>query len=238
MWIFSNIISQKAFYRICNFSKVHAQKSLSSLDNKLEEELNSDGTSVDRRIVERAMEIRWSIISNSVSQLSSLLAENLRMIIEPTIASRLQGDYRTGKRLNIRRLISYVASDYRKDRIWMRRTKKVKRNYQICIAVDDSASVKDNAMSTVTIAFAFILHLYFHIPDHLSQFMPHWEGINAAGNWPSDDLQIRQHSKSTQRLFQHTEQWVRRSSDERTDVCTGANEFGRLSFPLAKIYNS
>uniref|UniRef100_A0A183UYP4 VWFA domain-containing protein n=1 Tax=Toxocara canis TaxID=6265 RepID=A0A183UYP4_TOXCA len=58
-----------------------------------------------------------------------------------------RGDYRSGKRLNMRRLIAYIASDYRKDRIWLRRTKKAQRNYQILIAVDDSASMHDNKMN-------------------------------------------------------------------------------------------
>uniref|UniRef100_A0A914D8W7 Midasin n=1 Tax=Acrobeloides nanus TaxID=290746 RepID=A0A914D8W7_9BILA len=95
----------------------------------------------------RALQTKWAKITDSVSILASELAENLRIIIEPSIATKLQGDYRTGKRLNMRRLIAYIASDYRKDRIWMRRTKKSQRNYQICIAVDDSASMNENFMS-------------------------------------------------------------------------------------------
>uniref|UniRef100_A0A914ZRU9 Midasin n=1 Tax=Parascaris univalens TaxID=6257 RepID=A0A914ZRU9_PARUN len=95
-------------------------------------------------------EERWSRISESVSVLSAELAENLRTIIEPSIASKLEGDYRSGKRLNMRRLIAYIASDYRKDRIWLRRTKKAQRNYQILVAVDDSASMHDNNMNLVS----------------------------------------------------------------------------------------
>jgi midasin (ATPase involved in ribosome maturation) len=30
------------------------------------------------------------------------------------LASRLQGDFRTGKRLNMRKIIPYIASDFRK----------------------------------------------------------------------------------------------------------------------------
>ncbi|MCP9257068.1 hypothetical protein DINM_000271 [Dirofilaria immitis] len=89
-------------------------------------------------------EERWNRISDSVSVLAAELSENLRMIIEPTVASRFEGDYRTGKRLNMRRLIAYIASGYRKDKIWLRRTKKAQHNYQILIAVDDSASMHDN----------------------------------------------------------------------------------------------
>lgn len=60
-----------------------------------------------------------------------------------------RGDYRTGKRLNMRRLIAYIASGYRKDKIWLRRTKKAQRNYQILIAVDDSSSMHDNQIKLV-----------------------------------------------------------------------------------------
>jgi midasin len=98
----------------------------------------------------KSLELKWSIISDSVAVMASELAENLRTILEPTIASKLQGDYRTGKRLNMRRLVAYIASDYRKNRIWMRRTKKAQRNYRIAVAVDDSASMKENLMTEVT----------------------------------------------------------------------------------------
>lgn len=49
----------------------------------------------------------------------------------------------------MRRLIAYIASDYRKDQIWMRRTKCAKRNYQVCIAVDNSQSMKYNHFTEV-----------------------------------------------------------------------------------------
>ena len=61
----------------------------------------------------------------------------------------------------MRRLIAYIASDYRKDRIWMRRTKKSQRNYQICIAVDDSMSMKENFMSEVNYFFKGIIAIIF-----------------------------------------------------------------------------
>ena len=55
-----------------------------------------------------------------------------------------RGDYRTGKRLNMRRIISYIASNFQNDRIWLRRSKPSKRVYQILIAVDDSSSMSEN----------------------------------------------------------------------------------------------
>jgi len=99
---------------------------------------------------QRELEMKWALLTDSVSLLAAELTENLRAILEPSIASRLQGDYRSGKRLNMRRLIPYIASDYRKDRIWMRRTRRERRNYEICIAVDDSASMRDVFTTEVT----------------------------------------------------------------------------------------
>lgn len=56
----------------------------------------------------------------------------------------MTGDFRTGRAINMRRVIPYIASHFRKDRIWLRRTKPAKREYKIAIAVDDSSSMSDN----------------------------------------------------------------------------------------------
>lgn len=61
-----------------------------------------------------------------------------------THAVSRRGDYRSGKRLNMRKVIPYIASQFRKDKIWLRRTKPSKRQYQIMLAVDDSSSMNDN----------------------------------------------------------------------------------------------
>ena len=44
----------------------------------------------------------------------------------------------------MRKVIPYIASQFRKDKIWLRRTKSSKREYQVAIAVDDSSSMADN----------------------------------------------------------------------------------------------
>lgn len=66
------------------------------------------------------------------------LCEQLRLILEPTLSARLKGDYRTGRRINMRKIVPYVASEFRKDKIWLRRTMPSKREYRIIIAIDDS----------------------------------------------------------------------------------------------------
>jgi midasin len=84
----------------------------------------------------------WGQLQSETDHLSRRLCEKLRLVLEPLVASKLQGDYRSGKRLNMKRIIGYIASGYRKDKVWLRRTKPAKRDYRVLLAVDDSESMK------------------------------------------------------------------------------------------------
>lgn len=86
----------------------------------------------------------WSHYESATTDLSLSLTEQLRLILAPTLATKLRGDFRTGKRLNIKRIIPYIASQYKRDKIWMRRSIPSKRNYQIMLAVDDSKSMLES----------------------------------------------------------------------------------------------
>ncbi|KAG8746575.1 hypothetical protein FRC10_004427 [Ceratobasidium sp. 414] len=92
------------------------------------------------RSVEGAEEI-WRLYENLTQDLSHNLCEQLRLILAPTRATRLRGDFRTGKRLNMKKLVPYVASDFTRDKIWLRRTRPAAREYQVLLAVDDSRSM-------------------------------------------------------------------------------------------------
>ena len=59
----------------------------------------------------------------------------------------------------MRKVIPYIASQFRKDKIWLRRTKKSKRDYQIVLAVDDSSSMADNHSKQVS--RCFVSHFIF-----------------------------------------------------------------------------
>lgn len=93
--------------------------------------------------IQQAIET-WHKYEEVTLQLAQDLCEQLRLILEPSLTAKLRGDYRTGKRLNMRKVIPYVASQFRKDKIWLRRTKPSKRDYQIMLAIDDSSSMADN----------------------------------------------------------------------------------------------
>uniref|UniRef100_UPI00358FB529 midasin n=1 Tax=Myxine glutinosa TaxID=7769 RepID=UPI00358FB529 len=93
---------------------------------------------------EAAMVETWRRYLQLTAPLAQHLCEQLRLVLEPTQAAELRGDYRTGKRLNMRKVIPYIASQFRKDKIWLRRTKPSKRTYQVCLAIDDSSSMMSN----------------------------------------------------------------------------------------------
>ncbi|KAL6308298.1 midasin [Sparassis latifolia] len=86
----------------------------------------------------------WRCYESLTHDLSYALCEQLRLILEPTLATRLKGDYRTGKRLNMKKIIPYIASEFTKDKIWLRRTRPSQREYQVLIALDDSKSMAES----------------------------------------------------------------------------------------------
>nr|XP_026493936.1 midasin isoform X1 [Vanessa tameamea] len=86
----------------------------------------------------------WRGVWRDSADAARALCERLRLVLEPTGRSRRAGDFRTGRAINMRRVIPYIASHFRKDRIWLRRTKPAKREYKIAIAIDDSSSMSDN----------------------------------------------------------------------------------------------
>ncbi|KAH7288779.1 hypothetical protein KP509_31G042700 [Ceratopteris richardii] len=94
----------------------------------------------------------WAALEQHTTQLSQELTEQLRLIMEPSLASRLEGDYRTGKRINLKKVIPYIASQFRRDKIWLRRTKPSKRQYQVVLAIDDSRSMSENHCGYLALA--------------------------------------------------------------------------------------
>ena len=72
----------------------------------------------------------WGRCEALTAGLSSDLAEQLRLVLAPQLASKMAGEYRTGKRISMKRVIAYIASHFRKDKIWLRRTRPDKRKYQ------------------------------------------------------------------------------------------------------------
>lgn len=103
-----------------------------------------DETARPLRDYSEALEM-WTSFQTKTQPLSQSLSSQLRLILTPTQSTKLSGSFRTGKRLNIKKIIPYIASSYKRDKIWMRRAVPSKRAYQILLCVDDSSSMSDDA---------------------------------------------------------------------------------------------
>ncbi|OAA77734.1 Midasin [Akanthomyces lecanii RCEF 1005] len=91
----------------------------------------------------------WSNFQTKTHSHSLSLTSQLRLILTPSQSTKLSGAFRTGKRLNIKRIIPYIASSYKRDKIWMRRSIPTKRTYQIMLCVDDSKSMGESSSGTL-----------------------------------------------------------------------------------------
>ena len=74
------------------------------------------------------------------------MTEHIKIILAPNKETKMQGNFKSGKRLNIRKIISFIASNYRNDKIWLKRTLPFERNYYVMLAIDDSYSMKSNEL--------------------------------------------------------------------------------------------
>jgi midasin len=126
---------------------------------ELEEDVEEVDTQLDRTHLDQSLglELRsaadarqqWTHYESITRDLSLSLTEQLRLILALTLATKMRGDFRTGKRLNIKRIIPYIASKYKRDKIWMRRSVPSKRSYQIMLAVDDSKSMGESGSGSL-----------------------------------------------------------------------------------------
>ena len=121
-------------------------ETMEELDNGLSLTHLRSGDAISTKSLEEALRL-WSHYEAMTRDLSLFLTERLRLILAPTLATKMRGDFRTGKRLNIKRIIPYIASNFKRDKIWMRRSIPSKRSYQIMLAVDDSKSMNESGSS-------------------------------------------------------------------------------------------
>ncbi|MEN2500289.1 MAG: AAA ATPase midasin [Marteilia pararefringens] len=83
----------------------------------------------------------WIELSNEVINDSYLLGEKIKAYLQPNSMKRYKKGFKSGKKLNIQKLIQYVASNYQKDRIWMKRVRPTKLTYRTLLLMDDSLSM-------------------------------------------------------------------------------------------------
>ena len=122
-------------------------------EEEIEETIQETSTQLSTTHLEPDLQLRdyeesmrqWTNFQSKTHPLSLSLTSQLRLILTPSQSTKLSGSYRTGKRLNIKRIIPYIASSYKRDKIWMRRAIPTKRSYQILLCVDDSKSMGESS---------------------------------------------------------------------------------------------
>ena len=124
------------------------EEEVEEVDNQLDRTHLDESTTLSLRSADEARQ-QWTHYEGLTRDLSLSLTEQLRLILAPTLATKMRGDFRTGKRLNIKRIIPYIASQYKRDKIWMRRSVPSKRSYQIMLAVDDSKSMGESGSGSL-----------------------------------------------------------------------------------------
>ncbi|ODV89399.1 hypothetical protein CANCADRAFT_58337 [Tortispora caseinolytica NRRL Y-17796] len=144
-----------------------------TMDNEVEDSDESDSETEQEPCMDLSdAKMAWNELERKVNDLALSLSEQLRLILEPTVATRMKGDYKTGKRLNMRKIIPFIASQYKRDKIWMRRTKPSKRDYYISVAIDDSKSMSEPLTSELALqSLALVAKALSHLEiSHLGVF--------------------------------------------------------------------
>lgn len=131
------------------------------------EEIEGNQNKGEKESVDHVLDISYK---ESTSEKLILM---LRNILESNKYSKFIGDYKSGKKLNLKRLIPYIASDYRKDKIWMKRRRSDKKEYIIRIFIDNSKSMYNQEMVNILfILFSRLKNSFkaLNIPVQLYRF--------------------------------------------------------------------
>jgi len=68
----------------------------------------------------------------------------------------------------MKKVISFIASHYRNDKIWLRRTLPSKRDYNIMLGIDDSLSMKEQSVGFFCLeAMTTIMEALHKVRKHL-----------------------------------------------------------------------
>ncbi|KAL6122770.1 hypothetical protein NUSPORA_00027 [Nucleospora cyclopteri] len=91
---------------------------------------------------------RSKLCLNIESKVDSSFISLIKTVLEANKHSKYRGGFKTGKKLNMRAVINYIASDYTKDKIWMKRTKNSYK-YDFNIFIDNSKSMRDEELVSI-----------------------------------------------------------------------------------------
>lgn len=97
----------------------------------------------------------------------------LQIVFESNKQNKYKGEYKSGKKLNLKKIVPYIASNYQKDKIWMKRQRNDKKNYNLRIFIDNSKSMFDQTLVNVLSSIYYKINYafsYLNIPVELYKF--------------------------------------------------------------------
>ncbi|ELA41439.1 uncharacterized protein VICG_01544 [Vittaforma corneae ATCC 50505] len=150
-----------------NYSKKVAGRNLNGMDQKdvLQEGEGDELVEGEDLAGKECSSVERSVVFNRKSPDCVKLTNLLKVILESNKNSKYKGDFKTGKKLNLKRIIPYIASDYRKDKIWMKRAKSDKKEYILRIFIDNSKSMNDQHLVDVLSEVYYKLDASFSLLD-------------------------------------------------------------------------
>lgn len=113
--------------------------------------------------------VTFNKISSDCARLTSLL----RIVLESNRNNKYKGDFKSGKKLNLKKIVPYIASDFKRDKIWMKRVKNDKKEYTLRIFIDNSKSMFDQSLVDALSTIYYKLESSFsllNIPVQLYKF--------------------------------------------------------------------
>ncbi|CDI75458.1 Midasin, related [Eimeria praecox] len=106
----------------------------------------------------------WNLLEGRTAAAAVALSETLRLVLQPTANGAWEGGYRSGKKLSLRRVLAYVASSQRDDRLWLRRRRPQGFQYRVLVGIDCSSSMQQlNAAPSALEAVVLLAQAFNHL---------------------------------------------------------------------------
>ncbi|KAL8453352.1 hypothetical protein Emag_001907 [Eimeria magna] len=139
------------------------EERMEAMAAELEERMALDDVGKEGLSPERAAAL-WHLLENRTAASAAALSESLRLVLQPTAIRGWEGGYRSGKKLSLRRVLAFVASSQRDDRLWLRRRRPQGLQYRVLVGIDCSRSMQQlNAAASALEAVVLLAQTFNHL---------------------------------------------------------------------------
>lgn len=124
-------------------------------------------------------------VLNFDAEVDAQLTERVRSILFSRKAYK--GDYRTGKKLNLKKIVQFIASDYQKDKIWYRKNGRAPT--KIRLFIDNSRSMTHYNLQKLSFVYRRLYGAFkaLDVPIELYKFGEDATLIQSPNDLPFDD---------------------------------------------------